>query len=211
MLSDSTTTAIPTATACMVMRILAHFDSATAMDLAEGLSWYHDAEALARELADQHGYTVEQTAGVIAALSPRTRWPTNAASARTMVIAAAAGFSKPPRLPGYCANRDKAWRILTSGKPVGDILGGPKVLSFWRNILGDTNAVTVDIWAARAAEAHHFDARKAITGKRYERIADAYRLAAQARNVTPRDMQAAVWINERRVDAGQLFNWEKEF
>lgn len=204
---------IPRHVAAMTMRVLAHWDTASALDLAEGLAWYNAACSLADELAERFGYSRRQTAGVIAALSPRTRWSTNASSARSMVLAAYADSVSMPRLPGYSANREKAWAILHTDDDPLTILGGPKVRAFYANILGNTDAVTVDIWAARAAEGHHFDAARAIVGRRYDDLVLAYQLAAQARGVTPREMQAAVWVTIRRVDAGALFSLDygKEF
>src|SRR3982751_6848796 len=158
-------------------RIMRHWRAASAEDLAAGLSWYSRASDLADALsAGTDGYVSYATAcGVIAALSPRCQWASNVRGAARMVNAFDAGLDQPV-VAGTRANRDKAWRILTSGDDPLSILGGPKVRAFYRNIAGDTDAVTVDVWAARAAEGR--DNPSAPTGKRYDRLADAYRRAA---------------------------------
>jgi hypothetical protein len=136
---------------------------------------------------------------VIAALSPRVQWSTNL-SAAAAIIGAAQRKESEPIVAGLPDNRAKAWRIA-NGEDPSLVLSGPKVTAFFANITGDHNAVTVDVWAARAAEGE--SNKNAPTGKRYERIADAYReAAAAARNVSPRTMQAAVWTHIRGAAEG---------
>jgi hypothetical protein len=74
-------------------------------------------------------------------------------------------------------------------------MGGEKTRAFYANILGDQNAVAVDVWAARAAEGYRD--KRAPKGKRYAAIADAYRDAADHRGLSPRDLQACVWVSIR--------------
>lgn len=173
----------------MTRRLLRFYDRASAADLAAGLEWYDKAEREAIALAAGTDLTPNQTAGIIAALSPRIQWQANLDAAAKMVEAAQKG--KPePIVAGLKANRAKAWKIANGADPA-DVLGGPKVTAFYANISGDHEAVTVDVWTARAAEGK--DNPNAPKGKRYERIADAYRRAAAARSVSPRTMQATVW------------------
>jgi S-adenosylmethionine:diacylglycerol 3-amino-3-carboxypropyl transferase len=74
-------------------------------------------------------------------------------------------------------------------------LNGPKTVAFWRNITGDLDAVTVDVWAARAATGDR--SRDRVTAKQYQTIAAAYRAAADIVGANPRDVQAAVWVHTR--------------
>lgn len=177
----------------MVGRILAYYDAASAADLAAGLDWYARAEREACALAAGTPLSPYQCAGVIAALSPRVTWATNLAAAAAMVSAAARDLPEPV-VAGLSANRTKAWRIA-HGEDPDTVLGGPKVRAFHANITGDHDAVTVDVWAARAAEGHRDE--RAPTGRRYAAIADAYREAAARRGVAPRTMQATVWTYVR--------------
>ncbi len=46
--------------------------------------WYESAHGLAQRRSAEHGYTPEQTAGVIASLSPQTEWDTNVSLAKRL-------------------------------------------------------------------------------------------------------------------------------
>ena len=193
----------------MIARIVHAFDNASASDMAEGERWYDTARLTAAALAAGTNLSVEQAAGVIAALSPRVRWETNVAAAARM-ISDAGRTKRMPSVAGYNRNCEKAWAIANGASPF-DVLGGPKVTAFHANICGDENAVTIDVWAARAAEG--VTNMRAPSGKRYTALADAYRMAARARNVSPMVMQATVWVYVRRIfgRGDQLmFEWENE-
>lgn len=177
----------------MVSRLTRVWADVSADDRRAGLAWYDRASAAADDIADRYGLDRSQAAGIIAAMSPRSRWSTNLRAAETIARAAADGAPSAPRV-GLGDAVDKAWRIA-HGEPAGLTLGGPKVRAFWRNITGDRDAVTVDVWAARAATGR-YDA-PVPAGRRYARIAAAYRAAAHAVGVAPRDFQAAVWVHVR--------------
>jgi hypothetical protein len=179
----------------MRRRILSTFDRATAADALEGAAWYSRAMELASALAAGSPLEPIQCAGVIAALSPRCAWGQNVAGAAAMVSAASAGAAEPI-VAGTGDNRDKAWRIATGADPA-DVLGGPKVRRFFRNITGDSDVVTVDVWAARIAEGR--ENPNAPKGRRYDLIERAYIGAAELRGVTPREMQATTWVAHRRL------------
>lgn len=181
--------------AAMAGRILEHYrDDIAAMDDAR--AWYANARAAARRLAREHGTTVSVAAGVIAALSPRCPWGRNVIAADIILGAARRGDDLPS--VGLKANARKAFAIASgAGRPL-DILRGPKVRSFYRNILGDVDAVTVDVWAARAAGV---DSKARLDGRRYDHIADAYRYAARIVGVAPAVLQAIVWVSIRGTAA----------
>lgn len=173
----------------MVERIVAHYDAASESDRIAGDVWYQRAMDAATILRPDDP---QRAAGVIAALSPRCQWRTNLAWAAKVLSAADAG--EPCPSVHTTAMRSQAWRIA-HGEPWGDVLNGPKVRAFAANITGDDDTVTVDVWAARAAERVRDD--RAPSGRRYRLIARAYREAAARRNVTPRAMQATVWCHVR--------------
>lgn len=184
--------------ATMARRLRRLYDAASAADLAAGLDWYDRAEREATALAAGTSLTPASAAGVIAALSPRVQWRPNLDGAAAMIGAAVAGDAEPI-VAGLPNNRAKAWRIANGADPA-TVLGGPKVCSFWANITGDHDAVTVDVWAARAAEGS--ENPQPPSGGRYARIAEAYRRAAASRGVTPRQCQAAVWVHIRGAAEG---------
>jgi hypothetical protein len=176
-----------------VARILATYDATTADERRAGARWYGAAwlyaESLSREFPRAE-LSTEHVAGIIAALSPRARWSTNIDWARSVVRARAQRRGCPPVSTG--ANRRAAWRIARGEDP-GAVLMGPKVAAFWRAICGDARAVCVDIWAIRVACAEDF----APTRKQSGEIAAAYTVAAEARGISPRDIQAATWVHAR--------------
>ncbi len=188
-----------------VRRIVRAWGAATADDLAAGMSWYQRASDLADALAAGTPFSKEQCAGVIAALSPRCQWSANVRGAQRMVAAATAREPEPV-VAGLRSNRSKAWRILAENADPADVLSGPKVRAFYANICGDTDRVTVDVWAAHAAEGRAD--KNAPKGGRYVRLERAYQLAADLLGVTPRECQAAVWTYFRRTHARAIFDLE---
>jgi hypothetical protein len=186
------------------------FAESSPAERAAGAAWYPRARSAASALADQapRGVGLVRTAGVIAALSPRARWSENLRNARAACEAAARVQGDPllgelaiegavwhaTEPVGLTDPRRKACRILNGEHPA-DVLGGPKVRAFWRNILGDTEAVTIDVWAQRAALGHWAD--HAPTGRRYDALADAYREAARDLGLPAPTVQATVWLHVR--------------
>lgn len=170
----------------VVRRILATWDRASKSDVESGARWYDEAGDLATRLAAEHGHDVETVAGVIAALSPRTPWSRNVAGAVALL-------ADPTDPPTYLISRNvaTAQAILT-----GEIDGptGPKTSAFARNIAGDRETVTVDVWACRVASLDE----DALSRKgAYDAVAHAYRLAARRRGVDPATMQATTWVVAR--------------
>lgn len=185
----------------IVRRIVRAFRAASAADLAAGLGWYATAWAVAQELDPRNP---ARAAGVIAALSPRCQWSTNIVWARAVLAAADSGAACPAVHTETM--RAQAYRIAR-GEHALAVLNGPKVRAFFANIVGDTDAVTVDVWAVRAATGLTGDdaIRMISTPAKYGRVAQCYREAARILGVTPREVQAAVWTSIRGIkptDAG---------
>lgn len=202
--------------ASMTRRITAQFRRATAADLAAGLGWYAQARRVSADIARAHGVSVACAAGVVAAKSPRCRWDTNVVLAERIVAAAVRGDAACPR-SGLTDTSATAWRIAQGEAPLsalgtvsatGRVISGHKVRSFYLNIMGDTDAVTVDMWAYAVATGDwqtHAQTGQRIPGEAtmsagdYVRIAEAYRRAARILGVTPRECQAACWVAARGV------------
>lgn len=181
---------IGTSTRATVDRIVRTYRDATPSDCEAGVRWYGDAELTATELARAGRTTVETAAAVIAHLSPRTPWSRNVNGAWSLVTTGEA--------PGcLSANVGRARRALHSDAPL-ETLNGPKTRAFASNILGDREAVTVDVWALRVALGDRPDADKLLrrTGT-YEAVSHAYRLAARRLGVDPVTVQATTWIVAR--------------
>lgn len=179
----------------MTDNILRTYVLASDADIADGMAWYDEARALGAELSPGD---VARGVGVIAALSPMTAWPLNVRRAREVF---ATGTTA-----GLRNNVAKAERIFNGESPL-DVLSGPKVTSFFHNIMGDGMAVTVDRHAIDVAYGRvqtDSERAKAVSGKRYGIIRDAYSHVAQilsdemGRIVTGAQLQAIVWVYWRR-------------
>ena len=180
----------PAASREHVDAILAAYRASSSLERELGASWYGDARETAHRLAAEYGATLDTAAGIIAALSPRQTWSGNVRAAETLLAAYALGLELPA--VGLRRNAAKAWRIA-AGEDPDAVLSGPKVRSFFRNILGDPDAVTVDTWAARVAG----ETRATFTPAQYGRLAAAYRAAAAALGLAPAIVQATTWIHVR--------------
>jgi hypothetical protein len=176
-----------------VANILNVLNQATDAEIEAGRNWYREANELAWNLST-HG-DVSSPAGVIAALSPRMPWGRNKELA---VRAFADGHAS-----GTLGNSVRAANRILAGEDPLDVLKGDKVRSFYLNILGDTDAVTVDRHALEVYLGKRFaDKDRPSVGKRlYREASDAYRTAAAeaARPLTPRDLQAITWLVWRRI------------
>lgn len=166
------------------MTLIDHYNAARGTDAETfGATWYADARREARLLARANGITLAQAAGIIASASLNQSWKGNLTIARKLAAGDMTGLTRVRR---------ECQAILDGAKPT-DAIAGPKRVNFYRNIIGDERAVTVDRWAARAADAEGLLARKGG----YETIADMYRKAADAIGITPRELQAIVWTQVR--------------
>ncbi len=183
--------------------LLAVYAAASDDQRAYGASWYEDALEAATRLAAGR-CTVAHAAGVIAALSPRNAWGDNLADASTLLDWFYADPDEPfePlwavrwRMSAFTACIEKAVDVLNSVDPLS-VLRGPKERAFYANIMGDADAVTVDVWATRAATRGAMDEPRG----HYADIAAAYRRAARRADTTPQDLQAAVWLVLRDTTA----------
>jgi hypothetical protein len=192
--------------AAAASRLRALYRRADAETLSAGRDWYPHARRVAADIAAEapRGVGVATMARVIAALSPQMRWAANVHEARNMARAAARmdgdpifgelgayGAAYAAGLNSFPAARDLAARILAGERRAK--VTGPKRGAFWRAILGDREAITVDIWAARAAG---YDPDR-LTPRRLRIIQRAYRLTAAWSGEAPRDLQAIVWLVAR--------------
>lgn len=167
-------------------RLVAAYEAADAEAVEAGRLWYPTGEAVVAKLAADYIVGIPAAAGIVAALSPQVKWRQNIESARSIL----AGHG---RVMGYDSNTAKARRIA-AGEPADKVLGGPKVRNFWANLRGSREAVTIDVWAQRAAAGRDLAPPK---GPQYLRIVKAYRAAAAQCGEVPRDFQAIIWLCTR--------------
>lgn len=179
----------------MVANILRVWHSATDTQREQGTHWYNEARDYAETMAAGSPYSVEQCAGVIAALSPQQDWAMNKRIALRCITAHAAG--EPIPSVHYAVQCAKVLRIL-EGEYAGAILKGPKENAFYNNILGSPEFVTVDRWAFKTATGTSLSENGGgISRGAFKVLAAAYRAAGLALGVTLPTLQAVCWVVER--------------
>ena len=164
-------------------------------DLRAGIAWYDRAQQTARAIHPN----VLIGAGVLAALSPRTDWKHNKLYAERVCQYAIDGQPYPPPCSTY-SRLGKAWAITQLANPTPNdilaILHGPKTCRFFRNIIGDESAVTIDVWSKRIATNGRDDSAPQ-PGHDYDSLEQAYQVAASRLGISPRDLQASLWCHVR--------------
>ncbi len=155
-------------------------DSATPDQIAMASTWYDEAHAIARGLSAISGLTIEKCASVIAAFSPRERWASNVKYAHMFI-----NGGTPPTLTN---NINMAYAAMSLGF---DALNGRKTNAFARNIAGDKDAVTIDVWMIRAAG---MDANKGVNDTQYRILSEIVKELAADRGMYPATAQALIWI-----------------
>jgi len=164
-------------------------------DLRAGIAWYERAQNTARAIHPN----VLVGAGVLAATSPRTDWKHNKLYAERVCQYAQNGAEYPPPCSTY-ARLVKAWNICLLENPTKEqilrILNGPKTCRFFRNIIGDENAVTIDVWSKRIATAGK-DESAPKPGHDYDSLEQAYQIAGARLGISPCHLQAALWCHAR--------------
>lgn len=155
-------------------------DSATADQIAMARAWYGEAQDIAKSMSDLSGLTIEKCASILAAFSPRERWASNVKYANMFI-----NGGTPPTLTN---NINMAYAAMVHGF---DALNGLKTNNFARNIAGDMDAVTVDVWMIRAAGK---DAAKGVNDTDYRLISEVVKELASERAMYPATAQALIWI-----------------
>ena len=162
--------------------------------LVNAVNWYPIAHAFCAQWAQAFGLETWQVAGIVAALSPQLSWEKN----KEQAIESIARLQNSRTLDGmmaYPANKAKAIRIFKGEAPL-DVLGGMKVRSFYRNIMLDTESVTIDRHACAIA-LHGLNTDKSgqvsVTDKLYRLLARAYADVAHNYGVAPFVIQSVTW------------------
>ena len=153
--------------------------TATFAQIEAASVWYFEAQEVAEDVAENLGTTLEIGASVVSAFSPRERWASN--------VAKALAFSQGKPVAGLGNNLRMAQAALTDGF---DALSGLKTNAFARAIAGDTDAVVIDVWMCRAANLGTDSPNKS----QYNALAAAVTHVAHEFGMTPRTVQALIWI-----------------
>lgn len=153
------------------------------------MEWYDAASGHVERIATTNGWGLVPAVASLAHLSPRVSWKQNLVLLDLLL-------SDAPK-PAACltATWERARGALASIDPLDSF--GPsarKTRNFALAILGDRNAIVLDVWAARAAGVEEAVVRRA-TG--YVAVAEAYRRAGRRVGLSGRDIQAVTWCAQR--------------
>ena len=177
----NTTTRYSTVRSAAIESFIALLAQATLFDLRAAERWYDEAGAFAESLRPTTGWSLETSASVVSAFSPRVTWAHNKAKATQY----AQGIT-PKGLRSHVVAADRCLAEGFNG------LRGLKTNAFARAIAGDREAVVVDVWMCRAAGL----GKDAPNKTEYRAIADAIRTIAGTPAVcmAPATLQALLWI-----------------
>jgi hypothetical protein len=153
--------------------------NATFGQVEQASKWYVDAERVAETVAENLGTTLEVGASVVSSFSPRERWSVN--------VARAIAWSLGQEVTCLKNNLVMANNSLTLGFSA---LKGLKTNSFAKAIAGDEQAVVIDVWMLRAVGIE----KKTPNQSQYNELASAVKKVAFDFGMTPRAMQALIWI-----------------
>ena len=156
--------------------------TATLAQMEAAATWYAEAQEVAEDVAEILGVSLEHGAAIVSAFSPRERWSTN--------IAKAYAFANGKPVTGLSNNLKMANDAKANGF---DALKGLKTNAFARAIAGDNNAVVIDVWMCRAANAATDSPSKGL----YNTLSDAVTVVANEHGLSPRTAQALIWIVKR--------------
>ena len=193
-----------------VENILAIYRLANPDEVKHGMTWYHQARCECQKIADQQKIPLHIVVGVVAALSPNNKWDRNITNAEDLIVAYLAGdHIESVKVSTYHKMKEKAWSILEA-MPDHDgvitILNGQKIVSFYRNIMGD-DTCTIDGHARNIAYAERVgltDDKTNIGVKEYRTLQAEYVQAAKRTRVNGRalkafELQAMTWVTWRRI------------
>ena len=192
--------------------VVSMFSQATTLEVIEGLNWYPNAHQIAYKLGQRFNTSTDKAAGVLCALSPLNKWPTNVLNAETLIKAWAYGTAEDA-IAVKCStpplNKEKAVRILQdTGESIESILHGPKVNEFFNSITRpEVNDVCIDGHAYCIFMGVRLPVKEVpAIGKRLRQtIKQGYRDATSFINeelneeYLNSDIQAITWVTYKRI------------
>ena len=159
-----------------------------------GILWYPEYAANIIDFGSKHGLSEKQSLAVFAVLSQRTRivanWRHYKAVVATRNVTFAIGAF--PDVKTKCA----AILVDSTGDP-GQYCRGDKIASFYANLAGDPNRVTVDRHAISAVYNRMIE--KVGPASAYYYCEKVFQVAAAIVELTPRETQAVAWVVWRRM------------
>ena len=186
--------------------ILAIYKLANPSEIKHGLTWYVNAYTDCKKIALELDLPIHIVIGVTSALSPNNKWERNIINAKDLCTAFINGNDMDSiKVSTYHKMKEKAWHILEampSYEETITILNGKKIVSFFRNISGDEQDITID---GHARNIYYNDRQglttpnTSITKTEYCEIQNAYLRASKKLGIKAYELQAITWVAWRRI------------
>ena len=196
--------------------ILGMFFQANILDRQIGMDWYSNAHGIVKRIAADYGFSPEQIAGAMAALSPNNKWERNCVDCENLAKAIRAELDPfEVKVCTFKKNKAKAISILLGdldSDAICKVLNGQKVIAFYLNILhnGNTESPCIDghafnIWAGTVSGLKEVPS---ISPKAFKNIQQDYCRAAEiasgvtGETISAGQIQAITWVAYRRIHKG---------
>ena len=166
--------------------IVKAFNQSSPDHISAGKEWFTKGQNHCSIISDIAGISNEHSAAVISALSPRTTWKRNVMGAYHLVVTGNAPHC-------MSANVKRAKIALNSPDPISTLKGN-KTNRFAKNLAGDYNWATIDVWMLRALG---MDDKMLDRAGVYEAIEYCFKLASKRLGVEPAIIQATIWCSIR--------------
>jgi hypothetical protein len=173
----------------MIEALIETYRRSTPSVRRRGRSWYPEARRRLERLARENERPLAQAVAVFAITSIDAQLRTNFRFTEGVLR----GERRAGRYPTF---QEPLIRSALATRYPGRFVRGPKCNAFYRAIMGETEALVLDRWSARAAGLQLGKRRDLNVTIRRE-LDDAYREAARLCGESVRAFQAIVWIVTR--------------
>jgi len=176
-----------------IKRLREEWANVTADEIDAGMDWYPEAHRWVQNLAEHHNKTVAQVAAIAAVLSPRLPWH------RAIMLTEHILMGIDIRDKALGRQVRKAEQVLAGVDPY-TVVSGPKVTSFFHNLMGEYDWITIDKWAFDQVSGRDYNDNGAHFLERvgvYEMYAECFRIVARENGLEGATLQAILWIHTR--------------
>ena len=175
-----------------------------AIDEREGKLAYARYQATMAAYAERYDTTLEIATAVFCALSPNNDYYGNLRSMASVLEGVRTNkFVDDVRVSTYKHCRARAWSYATGRVDFLDTVKGPKIRSFYLNLIdpNDPEPVTIDGHMHCCWINEDRTMREALVRSKraYNEIADGCRELAREEGLIPNQLQAILWFTRKRV------------
>jgi len=189
-----------------IENLQAYYRQADEVDLREGLQAYKLYNKTMHAFAEHYGHPLDRVCAVFCALSPNNDYRGNLRSLASVLDGYNRGVPvEQVTISTYEHCRDRAWLYLDGQKDYVESVTGPKILSFYQNILDpeDPEPVTIDGHMVCCWYDKDVPMKDALFllrgGEGYNAIASGCRKMAGDLGLVPNQLQAILWFTRKRI------------